>query len=536
MSRPTLPRLSRRDTLALAGLAAAGIRPAAAAQPRPGVLRYAITTMPAVIDPHISAGFQVRDITYAVFDTLFAVDDHYRPTPQMVDRWTVSDDAMSYRFTLRPGLRWHDGPPVTAEDCVLSIQRWSARDAMGGLLRAATGSMAALDDMSFEIVLKQPFAFVLDALAKLGSNVPAMMPKRLALVPPTQPIQELIGSGPFRFVPAESMADQKLVFARNADYVPRKEPPVWASGGKVVKIDRLEMIAIPDPAVQLNALLAGEVDYIERVQADLMPLLASGAGRRLRKIHEVAVQIVIRLNHLQPPFDNLQARRALLLALSQQDIVDATVGSSPELGNPCPAIFGCGGPFATDAGAPAKPDLAAARQMLAQSGVDLGKPVAQLFVSNDATVTPAGQVIGQTLTALGFKLDQQAVDFATFAQRRLKMGPVADGGWNIGNTTIGVTELANPLVAQPVIASGRTAMWGWPDDPEIERLRAAFGRESDPARRIELATAIQREVYASVAYIPGGEVRTTSAVGDWVSGALDAPMVLFWNATVADKD
>ena len=526
MTRPTL---TRRAAFTLAG-ATALARPAAA-QGRHGVLRYALTTMPNVIDPHFSAGFQVRDITYAVFDTLFAVDDQYRPTPQMVDRWTVSEDGLTWRFTLRPGLRWHDGPPVTAEDCVLSIRRWSARDAMGSLLRAATGSMNVLDDSSFEIVLHQPFGFVLDALAKPGSNVPAMLPKRLASLPPTQPIKELIGSGPFRFVPGESMADQKMVFTRNADYVPRAEKPVWASGGKVVKIDRLEIVAIPDPATQLNALLAGEVDYIERVQADLMPLLKSGAGRRLRTIHQQAVQIVIRINHLQPPFDNLQARRALLLALSQQDMVDATVGT-PELGHVTPAIFGSNGPYASEAGAPGRPDLAAARQMLTASGVDLSRPVVQLLVSNDATVTPAGQVIGKTLQALGFKLDQQAVDFATFAQRRLKMGPVAEGGWNIGNSTIGTTELATPLVSQPVIASGRAALWGWPEDAEIERLRAAFARETDAERRRDLARAIQTRVYETVAYLPGGEVRTTSAVGDWVSGAIDAPMTVFWNAAV----
>ena len=204
----------------------------------------------------------------------------------------------------------------------------------------------------------------------------------------------------------------------------------------------------------------------------------------------------------------------------------------PILGRRCPAIFGCDGPYATDAGAPAAPDLAAARQLLAASGVDLARPVLQLFVANDATVTPACQVIGQTLEALGFRVDRQVVDFATFAQRRLNMGPVAQGGWNIGNTTVSATDLANPLVAQPVIAAGRTAMWGWPDDPQIERLRAAFAREAEPARRSELATAIQRQVYASVAYIPGGEIRTTSAVGDWVVGAIDAPVSLFWNASV----
>ena len=520
---------TRRGLLvSAASLAAPGRR--AMAQPGGGTLRYAITAMPNVIDPHFSTGFQVRDISYAVFDTLFAVDDQYRPTPQMVGRWTVSDDGMSYRFTLRDGLHWHDGPAVTAEDCVLSIRRWSARDAMGSLLRAATGRMEAVDDQTFDLVLKQPFAFVLEALGKPGSNVPAMLPKRLAELAPTQPIRELVGSGPFRYVPAESMADQKLVFVKNTAYVPRGEPAVWASGGKQVRIDRLEMVAIPDPATQFNALLNGEVDYIERLQADLLPLLQTTGRGKMRLIHQTPVQIVIRVNHLQPPFDNLQARRALLLALNQQDMVLATAGT-PELGRPCPAIFGCGGPYATAAGAPGT-DAAQAKQLLASSGVDLRKPVVQLLVGNDPTVTPAGQVLGQVLKDLGFLLDQQTVDFATFAQRRLKMTAVDEGGWNIGNTTVGTAELANPLVSQPIIASGRSAWWGWPADPKIESLRAAFATERDPARRREIATAIQVEVYAGVAYIPGGEIITTSAIGNRVSGALDAPMVVFWNLTV----
>lgn len=371
---------------------------------------------------------------------------------------------------------------------------------------------------------------MLDALAKPGSNVPAMLPKRLAELPPTQPIKELIGSGPFRYVPGESLSDQRLVFARNEAYQPRAEPPSWASGGKVVKVDRLEMLAIPDPSTQFNALLSGEVDYIERLQADLMPLLQTTARGKVRLIHKTAVQLVVRLNHLQPPFDNVQARRAVLLALNQQDMIDATAGS-PELERSCAAMFGCGGPYATDAGAP-KPDMAEAKRVLAQSGVDLGKPVVQLFVGNDPTVTPAGLVIGQALKDLGFKLDQQVMDFATFAQRRLKMGPMADGGWNVANTTIGTAELATPLLSSPIIASGRSALWGWPDDPKLEELRHAFAAESDPARRSALAADIQREAYADVVYIPGGEVMTTSAIGNRVRGAIDAPMVVFWNIEV----
>ncbi len=514
--------LTRRGLLVSAACVAA-----APARAQGSTLRYALTTMPNVIDPHFSTGFQVRDITYAVFDTLFAVNHRYEPTPQMVDRWTVSEDGLTYRFTLRGGLAWHDGAPVTAEDCVLSVRRWSARDAMGSVLRAVTSRMEPLDGGSFELVLKQPFAFVLDALAKPGSNVPAMLPKRLAELPPTTPIKELIGSGPFKHVPSESLSGSTLVFVKNEAYVPRAEPPDWASGGKIVRIDRLEITAMPDPSTQFNALLNGEVDYIERLQADLLPLLKTTARGKMRTIHTTPVQLVIRLNHLQPPFDNLQARRAVLLALSQQDMVDATAGD-PALERVCGAVFGCDGPYATDTGAP-KPDIEAAKRLLAESGVDLATPVVQLFVANDPTVTPAAEVIAQTLQSLGFKVDQQAMDFPTFAQRRLKMGPIADGGWNIANTTIGTTELANPMAAQPVIASGQAAMWGWPSDPKIEALRQQFAAERDPARRRQIASSIQAEVYADVVYIPGGEVLTTSAVSSKVRDALDAPMVLFWN-------
>ena len=69
-----------------------------------------------------------------VWDTLFALDADNKPQPQMVDTWTVSDDKLTYTFTLRDGLKWHDGPPVTAADCVASIQRWGAKDGMGQAL------------------------------------------------------------------------------------------------------------------------------------------------------------------------------------------------------------------------------------------------------------------------------------------------------------------------------------------------------------------------------------------------------------------
>src|SRR5262249_26235500 len=92
------------------------------------LLRVAPETLSRILDPHFTTSFTTRDLGYLVFDTLFAVDDHFEPRPQMVERYTLSDDRLTYTFVLRPGLKWHDGQPVTAADCVASLRRLASRD------------------------------------------------------------------------------------------------------------------------------------------------------------------------------------------------------------------------------------------------------------------------------------------------------------------------------------------------------------------------------------------------------------------------
>ena len=132
------------------------------------------------IDPIWTTAYVTRNFGYLVFDTLFALDKDFKPQPQMVDRWTVSEDKLSYSFTLRDGPKWHDGQPVRAADCVASIERWAKRDQFGQKLLEAVASMTDTDDKNFTIALKTPFPLLLNALGKLSSNVPFMMPERLA--------------------------------------------------------------------------------------------------------------------------------------------------------------------------------------------------------------------------------------------------------------------------------------------------------------------------------------------------------------------
>ena len=84
-----------------------------------------------IVDPIWTTAYITRNHGYMVYDTLFAMDEKGEIKPQMVDKYDVSADKLTYTFTLRDGLAWHDGAPVTAEDCVASIKRWAAKDSLG---------------------------------------------------------------------------------------------------------------------------------------------------------------------------------------------------------------------------------------------------------------------------------------------------------------------------------------------------------------------------------------------------------------------
>jgi len=160
------------------------------------VLRVAPETLSRILDPHFTTSFTTRDLGYLVFDTLFAVDDHFEPKPQMVESYKLSDDKLTYIFVLRPGLKWHDGQPVTAADCVASIRRWASRDSMGQTLTKFIASLDAADAATIKLVLKEPYGLVLDSLAKVGAPVPFMMPERIARTPGSEQVKEIVGSGP----------------------------------------------------------------------------------------------------------------------------------------------------------------------------------------------------------------------------------------------------------------------------------------------------------------------------------------------------
>jgi peptide/nickel transport system substrate-binding protein len=466
-----------------------------------------------------------------VYDTLLATDSSFKVQPQMAD-WKVSDDKLTYTFTLREGLKWHDGSPVTAEDCVVSLKRWSKIETMGQTLMDFTASLEATGDRTITLKLKEPFALVLESIAKPSSKVPFMMPRRLAETPVGQQIPEQIGSGPFKFVKAEFQPGVKAVYEKNPDYVPRKEPPSWTAGGKVAKVDRVEWITMPDAQTAVNALQSGDIDFMEHVPFDLVTTLAADKDLKVDTLDKLGFQTLGRMNFLHPPFDNVKVRRAAFLALNQKDVLDALVGN-PEYYQVCGAVFGCDTPLATDVGSESLVKgngMVEARKLLAESGYD-GTPVV-IMAPGDALPFKAQPIVAaQLLREAGFKVDLQATDWQTLVSRRASQKPPKEGGWNMLFTNFVIADVVDPVVNELVNSTGTKGAWfGWPVDARMEAMRDAFARSSSREERKKIAAEIQSEVYDQVIYIPLGQWRGVSAWRKSLSGVLDGPATpVFWN-------
>ena len=293
-----------------------------------------------ILDPIWTTAYIVRNHGYMIYDTLLAQDEKGEIKPQMVEKYEAAADGKGYTFTLRDGLLWHDGKPVTSEDCIASIKRWAVKDSLGQKMMTFVDSIDAVDAKTFTIKLKEPTGLVLLGLSKPSSNVPFMMPKRVADTDPNKQIEDFTGSGPFVFVRDEWKPGDKTVYVKFDKYKPRAEPASGLAGGKVAKVDRIEWRAISDAQQAVNALQKGEIDYIEQPSHDLLGTLKKDANISIVEVPQIKAQYVFRPNHLHKPFDNPKVRQALWYAFNQEDFLMATIGDENYI-KACKALFVC---------------------------------------------------------------------------------------------------------------------------------------------------------------------------------------------------
>ncbi len=481
-----------------------------------------------IIDPIWTTAYIVRNHGYMIYDTLFAVNDKLEVKPQMVDTWKVSDDKLTYSFTLRDGLKFHDGAPVASEDVTASLKRWASRDAMGQKLMSVVKDLTTVDAKSFTLTLKEPYGLVIESLGKPSSLVPFIMPKRVADTPGNQQITDTTGSGPFVFRKDLWRPGEKTVYDKNKDYVPRKEPASGLSGGKIVYVDRVEWVNITDPQTIANALLTGEIDMIEQPVIELLPLLEKDKNIEVIDFNPLGLQYSLRFNVLHKPFDNARIRQAALYALNQKDVLLSAI-NDPKYFKECKALFICGTPFATNKGFEDKlnSDFAKSKQILKEENYD-GTPVVLLYATdtNTGRTTP---VIKSLLERGGFKVDMQAMDWQTVLSRRARKEPLDKGGWSGFMTAWVSADLLDPIVSSFVAGSCDKAAIGWPCDEKLEKLRDEFSKTTDPAKRKELAEAVQVRVSEYPTHAHLGQYNIPVARRRNITGNLEAPAPVFWN-------
>jgi peptide/nickel transport system substrate-binding protein len=497
----------------------------------PSTLRVVPHADLRILDPVATVTLITRMHGTLIYEALFAWDSKFEAKPMMVENHTVSADNLTYRFTLRSGLKFHDGQPVTVDDVIPSLQRWIKRGLVGGKFGEFVSGFERVDDRTFVLKMKEPFGPTIFLLGGTTGTLPVVMRKKDAANDAFQNITDAIGSGPFRFNRAEWVPGSKVIYEKNPDYVPRSEPTDGLAGARTAKIARVEYVVIPDPATAAAALNRGEVDFLDLPRIDLLPTLRPNKDIVVDVLSSLDTQAHMRPNHLHPPFNHPKARLALAAAVHQPDFLIATIGDDRKLWRECRAYYVCGSPNGIDVGAEEyrSANVAKAKQLLAESGYK-GERVVLLSTAEIPTIYSLAQVATAQLKAIGVNVDLQIFDWGATVARTAKKDAVEQGGWNLFVTTAGGVYIMDPLLNTNTDMSceGRNNV-GWPCDLEVERLRDGYIRATTEASKKEILTALHKRLWETQPTVLLGQFNPPSAWRSNLNGVLKTPITVFWN-------
>lgn len=521
--------MRRRDVLA-AGLATLAA-PAFAQPARARTLRFVPQANLTSLDPIWTTAAVTENHGWTVFDTLYGMTDDLQVRPQMAESHAVENNGLTWLIRLREGLRWHDGEPVRAQDCAVSLARWSRRDTFGQSLGAVVDAWEAADDRTIRIRLKSRFPMLLDALAKPAAVVPFMMPERIARTDPFQQITEVVGSGPYRFLRDEYVSGSRAAYAKFEGYRPRQELASRTAGSKIAYFDRVEWSIIPDSATAAAALQAGEIDWWEQINADLAPRLRRARGVEVTVLNTLGYIGVTRFNHLHPPFDKPAVRRALLGAINQDDFLRGVTGNDPSAFRSCLSMWPCGTTYesATANDALRGPrDLDRVRAELRTAGYN-GERVVIINPTDFPTIGPFGQIMADLLRRLGMNVDLVETDWGSVVQRRSSREPPERGGWSIFHTWWPGISIINPAVNATLRGQGDRGWFGWYANPRVEEAAAQWLLAETEAEQKRLADVIQRESFEQVPILPLGRFFISTAYRGGLTGFVPGSAPYPWN-------
>ena len=482
------------------------------AQTAPTIFRWVPANDLSILDPSYTTAAITATHALMVFDTLYGLDAQYQPQPQMIESEHVDQNGLRWTLQLREGLMFHDGSPVRAQDAVASIKRFGARNLIGQTLFSCLDTLSATSDRSLEFKLTRPFSLLSVTLASAAASI---MPERLANTPDNIAIKEIIGSGPFRFLPHRWVSGSQIVYQKSAQYRPRLSGQASNTAGpKIAHIDEVRWQIIPDRATAVAALQNNEVDGIEVIDNEFIPTLRKNKQIALIKAPLPSI-FILRFNHLHAPFDNPAMRRAILSVINQTDYMMAANGADfPEYWNDKCGVFAPGTPMASTAGMDkltGKRNLAQARKLIKDSGY-AGQPIIILDPVDTAPYHACALVTEDLFKQLGIKTELRAMNWGSYLQRRNNQSSPAEGGWHIGFTALVGTGNLDPVSNPAIRGTGKLGWFGWPTNDTLEKLRQDWLFAATLQERQAICRDIQVQVMEHVPYIPLGAVYNLTAL------------------------
>ena len=519
--------LRRRGMLA-AGAAGALARPAASQPAR--VLKFVPQADLSTLDPIWTTANGTRNMGYMVFDQLYGSDGQFRPVPQMAEGHVEEDDGRRVTITLRSGLKFHDGAPVRAQDCVVSIQRWMRRHAMGQKMAPIVDEISADGDRRIVFRLKRRYPLLVESLASPVAPPCFIMPERMARTDAFTQLREVVGSGPYRFKADEYRTGNQAIFERNPDYSPTPDRSTGMTAGpKLVHFDRVEWRTIPDAATASAAMQAGEIDWYEQPPPEIQQLLRRGRTIAIEPMDVLPMMALMRFNFLHAPFNDKKMRQALLPAIDQEQFMHAAVGTDPSLYLTNVGFFTPGGPMASDValGPLQGPrSIERARTLLREAGYT-GQQIRLLGPTDILVPSALTQVALDLYRRLGVNLDAVLTDWGSVVQRRASREPLDRGGWSVSMYAFSSMDFLTPATNPTLRANGSGAWFGWPDIPRLEALRDQWFEAPTLAQRQALAREMQVVAMDELPFIPVGAYRSMTAIRNNLADRVRG-MAIFW--------
>ena len=296
---------------------------------------------------------------------------------------------------------------------------------------------------------------------------------------------------------------------------------------------RIEWKIITDAATSGAALQNNEIDWWEQPLPDLLPTLAKDRNITLQVDNPQGRESLMRLNHLQPPFNDVRIRRAVLMAVNQEDYMRATFGDDQSLWRTCLSEFPCGTPYETlDDGTFMKADPVLAAKMLKEAGYN-GQKVVVINPTDFPAIHPLGLVTADMLKKIGMNVDLQETDWGTVIQRRSSREPVEKGGWSVFHTFGPSSAYSNPATSALVRGQGKDGWFGWWDSPKAEDLVQVWLDAPDEAGQKRAAADLARLAMSEVATIPVGMWFGKTAFRKSITGVLQGAAPYPWNVRPA---